>query len=1010
MTALSGPAVAQDDDNPVLEEIQVTGSRIRRTDFETPNPVTVIDQDFMQNLGIINAGDALQEIPSNVSTFTPQATGNSNFFAGSTIANLRGINPYFGSRTLTLIDGRRHVPTSQGDSVDLNIIPTILMQRMDVVTGGASAAYGSGAISGVNNVILDKRLEGLKLDLDYGISDEGDGDNYHGALAWGTSVMDGRGHLVLAGEYEKQEAVGCDDARDWCAENVGFLGTLGPDNVTPLDPNLPSNVLASNRRFNGVSDAGVFWNTNWGTVLPTPAVVPGVTADGTGVADFALGQNAIGQPSASGGGTAIGGDGISTQHYTNLIGETERKTFHGHFDYDITDTINFGIDGAYAKVTSDNRTQATTNTASGNTALSIAGDNAYILQQALAGNMALANAQAATAVPNPFNPFAPPAASLNKDWTSQLDSHSTFNTEVWSIVGDLNGQFGDSSWTWDAYVSHGHTKRGQTVFDNPHLTSLKYAVDAVFPYIDPTNPFLGIDVAADPVCRVTRDGAAAFDFLNDPTGAIAQGCVPLNPFGTGEIDQAAHDYAFGYLKEQTTVNQTVAAANVSGDLFEGFGAGPVSAAVGGEYRWENIDNRNLSAEPAADYGSQYGEPFKGKVDVWETYGEISVPVVSGMTMFENLRLDGAIRYSHYKNTGQGPIVTDVGKHGLTTWKVSGVWDVTSWVRIRGSQSRDSRAGNFRELYYGQIIASGGTFGYCGEAFFTDPCTIFLQGNPQVKPEKSDTSTLGVVFSPSGALDGLQFAADYFRINLKNGIAPAGAQLQTLIADCRELGQAECSTDLGSIVFDADSMGGDPSTWTVQEAHEGSYNASSYKVKGIDFSLSYNHTFDGGDMISARALATKTFHQKVVTALGAAERDIVGQTGTGDFFRSFLADFQSAPDWTGNISVTYTHGGFSGTVQGRYTSKGTYDYLGAEPGDANYDNPDYTTYETNKVPFYQVYNLNLSYTFEDLIRAGSTLQVYANVNNVFDKDPNPLGSATYFDRLGRMFRFGIRSTF
>ncbi len=215
-------------------EIIITGSRIKRTtDFDTPNPTTIVDSKYMQNLGIVNLGDAMTQIPSNVSTFTPQATGNSNFFAGSTIANLRGINPYFGSRTLTLIDGRRHVPTNQGDSVDLNFIPSILIQRMDVVTGGASAAYGSGAISGVNNIILNKTLEGAKVDLDYGITGHGDGDNYHGAAAAGTKLFDGRGHLVIAGEYQHQSEVGCQNARSWCARNIGYISNANTNAPNP---------------------------------------------------------------------------------------------------------------------------------------------------------------------------------------------------------------------------------------------------------------------------------------------------------------------------------------------------------------------------------------------------------------------------------------------------------------------------------------------------------------------------------------------------------------------------------------------------------------------------------------------------------------------------------------------------------------------------------------------------------------------------------------------------------
>ena len=127
-------------------------------------------RDYFKNLGIVNVGDAIKQLPSNVSNNSPTTTGNANFFAGSTIANLRGLNPFFGSRTLNLVNGRRFVPTNQGDGVDLNFIPSILIERMDVVTGGASAAYGSGAISGVNNVFLNRRLEGGKVEADYGQS------------------------------------------------------------------------------------------------------------------------------------------------------------------------------------------------------------------------------------------------------------------------------------------------------------------------------------------------------------------------------------------------------------------------------------------------------------------------------------------------------------------------------------------------------------------------------------------------------------------------------------------------------------------------------------------------------------------------------------------------------------------------------------------------------------------------------------------------------------------------
>ncbi|HEV7714308.1 MAG TPA: Plug domain-containing protein, partial [Steroidobacteraceae bacterium] len=163
-----------------VEEITVTGSRIRRTtDFDTANPTTVVDADYLQKLGIVNVGDAVKQLPSNISNNTPTTTGNANFFIGSTIANLRGLNPFFGSRTLNLVNNRRFVPTNQGDGVDLNFIPSIMIDRIDIVTGGASAAYGSGAISGVNNIFLSRKLEGGKAEVDFAQTGESDGDDKH---------------------------------------------------------------------------------------------------------------------------------------------------------------------------------------------------------------------------------------------------------------------------------------------------------------------------------------------------------------------------------------------------------------------------------------------------------------------------------------------------------------------------------------------------------------------------------------------------------------------------------------------------------------------------------------------------------------------------------------------------------------------------------------------------------------------------------------------------------------
>jgi iron complex outermembrane recepter protein len=222
-------------DNAALEEITVTGTRIRRTtDFSTPTPTTVIDTTAMEQMGVVNIGQAVtQDIPANISNFTPANTGNSSFFTGAYIPDLRGLNPFFGSRTLTLIDTRRAVQTGQGDQFDLNFIPQILVQRIDTVTGGASAAYGSGAIAGVINIILDKKLEGGKLNGDVYETSHSDGRDRHIAAAYGHGFFDDRVHFVLGGEYESQDSIGCQFARSWCAQNAGLYqtGVVGPTRV-----------------------------------------------------------------------------------------------------------------------------------------------------------------------------------------------------------------------------------------------------------------------------------------------------------------------------------------------------------------------------------------------------------------------------------------------------------------------------------------------------------------------------------------------------------------------------------------------------------------------------------------------------------------------------------------------------------------------------------------------------------------------------------------------------------
>jgi iron complex outermembrane recepter protein len=962
-----------------LEEITVTGSRIRRTtDFDTPNPTTVVDADYLKNLGIVNVGDAVSSLPANVSNNTPATTGNANFFTGSTIANLRGLNPFFGSRTLNLVNNRRFVPTNQGDGVDLNFIPSVLIQRIDVVTGGASAAYGSGAISGVNNIFLNRTLEGGKLDVDYYQTGESDGDDRHVGAAYGVRFGE-RMHLVLGYEFQKSDPVGCIDAREWCARNTGyFQGAAGQ----------PSLILGDNVRAGQMSTTGVFTNGN-----PAATTTLQANAAGTGTTVFNLPQAPY---NASAFNLAPGGDGRPIYRYTNLTAPVKRNIGTGVFTFQMTDATRLSVDVSWGQVDTANITGALDDQFRFITA-----DNAYVLQ-----SPAL---QAAV---------GPVVATINKDWTSQVDSRTVFTTEVKRAAIALDGHFGDSSWTWEGYYQFGETDRQQLVADNRHLNAYNMAVDAV------VDNRAGSSTFGQPVCRVTRDGFAAAAAAN-PFGGygtadprIAVGCIPINPFGSQPISQAAHDWSFGFLREDLNYKQSVLAGSVSGTLFAGVGAGEIQAAAGVEYRTEK--GRNIAAEELPDYLRtdfliQYGESFSGDVDVTEGFFEVNVPLLRDRPGAKLVELNLAARESHYKNKGLEGTTGESRSHDMFTWKVSGVFDPLDWLRFRGSRSRDSRAANFRELYYGQIINAGGAFGFCGPGFMVDACTWSLEGNVDLKPEKADTTTFGIVLTP---LENLQFAADYFQIKISEAIQQAN--VNRVISGCRDSNIAEfCNL----IQF------GDPAL--VNPANPRSnitfiralaFNGSAYEYKGIDFSGTYTWQIRDADSVSFRLLATRMIDQNFENVPGAPFVNVVGQTGTGN---SFLSDNQPTADWVANLSATYNHGPFSLTGNMRYVSDGVMDYLGIEPGDPRFSAPPvgFRTVSENRVPSYTVFGLSGSYSFENLGPV-SSLQVFAALDNVFDKDPptavgggafgpsntNGGTNAVFFDTLGRAVRVGVRTTF
>jgi outer membrane receptor protein involved in Fe transport len=404
------------------------------------------------------------------------------------------------------------------------------------------------------------------------------------------------------------------------------------------------------------------------------------------------------------------------------------------------------------------------------------------------------------------------------------------------------------------------------------------------------------------------------------------------------------------------------------------------------------------------------------VDVTEGYLEVNLPILQDRPGAKKLEFNVAARESQYKNKGGFGTTGEEREHNLFTWKVQAIWDPVDWLRFRGTQSRDSRAANFRELYYGQFIQAGGVFGFCaqpGAAFGTDPCTWSLEGNTDLKPEKSDTTTLGLVFTPKESVPGLQFAADYFRISITDAIQQANVRR---VLDGCQISNIQEFCNL--LTFDGTTYQVNGQTFQgVSFLRALSFNGSGYTFKGVDFTGSYSMELGEGSNLNFRLIATKMIDQNFQSVPGGPFINVVGQTGTAN---SFLSDNQPTAEWIANLSTTWNKGPVSLTGQVRYVGDGVMNYNGVVFTGTQPTAPRVSA-DRNRVPSYAVFSLNGSYTFSDMGPLKS-LQVFASVDNLFDRTP-PVATGTgfggaafggtnavFYDTLGRAYRLGLRTTF
>lgn len=718
-------------------DIVVTGTRLG-SNFSAPTPVTSISAERLDALGINNAGEALNQLPSFRASSGPAAQTNQGGNIGARLLDLRGLDP---QRTLVLVDGKRFVPSTTQGSVDTNLIPSSLLRTVDVVTGGASAAYGSDAVAGVVNFVLDRRKEGLDGEFSAGISQRGDDGNVFASLSGGTSLTD-RIHVIGAVEYEKLAGMGDCTTRSWCNSQTLILGN------TPGAGGLPANLIIGGVNTSTMAPGGLI-NRSYnaaGQVIGTTATDP---LRGTKfLADGTPGQFQYGE--LVGPLFMLGGEGQGRNGFISALQlkvPLERVSSYGALTAELTDDVTLTADVSYGRV------KGTVNGAifrdfNGSLMGRITRDNPFIPE-------AVADVMDANGVDS----FV-----LGKAAFDLGPGRATSTTETYRGVLGLEARLSDT-WTASAFYQYGRTNFTQRATNLVNLANLRKATDAV-------------ESGGQIVCRVNADSSTAND---DPA------CVPFNPFGEGQYSQAAAGYITGDGLQRTVNEQHVAGVDLRGDVFE-LPAGAVTVAVGAEYRRDTVDGTADAISAANGFYSLNGSALKGGVTVKEVFGEVAVPLLRDSAVGYALDLNGAVRRTNYSTTGS-----------VTTWKAGVVYEPIDGIRLRGTRSRDIRAPNIFELFGPQTRRSIGLSDPLNGGLQTNPFVV-TGSNADLSVEKADSWTLGAVITPrAGFLQRMRLSVDYYSIKVAGAIGALGAQ--TLVNRCAQGATSFCS----QITRDADNQ-------------------------------------------------------------------------------------------------------------------------------------------------------------------------------------------------------------
>jgi iron complex outermembrane receptor protein len=978
-------------------DVVVTGSRITNvTGMSTPTPVTAVSAEELQQMSPGTLVSALSKLPQFYGNTNSEVVGAFFGSPGSGNLNLRGLNTGgASSRTLTLLDGRRVVPGTSKGGVDTNILPESLVRRVDTVTGGASAAYGTDAVAGVVNFILDTEYTGWQLHAQSGATSRSDHDNSEVAATYGVNLGE-RSHLLLNAEYYEADGVFGYDDRDWYRS----WGTITNPSSTGPRLLIRPNVVSAVSTFGGLVSGGV---------PATSALFRREFLPDGSLAPFVLGEGTL-----SGGGTSHSitnggsGDYIGAD-IQSISPDSRRGNGFLYADFDATPNLNLYVQGLAGLSTTDQPDHGgrfNGGVSGAGTSLTIFRENAF-LPQAVRQIMVNENL-------NSFQmSLTGGREGLGRESRLKQDNHTYSGTLGFKWNVDREGWL--QGWHVDGYAQYGtadNTGYQQGVI----LNRVEAAVDAV---VDPNNP-------NNIVCRAA---------LINPTKYGE--CVPLNLFGRGNASDAAIAYVTRFTPGQqistplfinpdgyasgdtvtytsgfgkvynTKTEQRVAELSTSGKIADGWGAGPVAAALGVAWRKEEIeqivyDPSNPASDPnvfpAADPAlrgvsqniatrssmiqNSTVPNIQGSYDVKEAFTELQVPLLADKPLVKQLNLLASGRYADYEGSG-----------GIWAWKYGLDYQVITDLRLRGTVSRDVRAATLSERF----DQTGGIGSVTRDPQFpndgTQSFTIRSGGNPTLSPENADTTTFGLIYQPSW-LPGFSTSVDYWKIDIAGAIGTLG--LQRIVDDCFAGAQDMCGLILR-----------DPTTQRLTQVVNVSQNIAAAAGRGLDVEIGYRHSInlfrDGTETFGARLFYSHLMENSTTSdpRNPATKVDLAGQTG-------ILGGVLPKDSITANL--TYTNGSFDAFLQGRYIDSGIYNVRFNLPTAARPDIDDNTVSSA----FYV--DMRLGYSWE---MSGGKLELYANALNLFDRDPPVVASwdgalaqtssqvnLGLFDPLGRRYLIGF----